>query len=136
MPALDRNAKTACDNCGTLVSKQNLAKHKKRCSVGTLYCSQCPNFSTKSQKVLNYHIAKKHGTSKPKTTHTCKVCKEEFAGFYALRQHKSKMHGLYVKKADSSPLVNDIDDHSLKEELRACEHFLVDSEFERGRHSV
>ena len=136
MPALDRNAKVACDNCATLVSKQNLAKHKKKCSVGTLNCSKCSNFSTKSQKVLNYHIAKKHGTSKPKTTHTCKVCKEKFAGFYALRQHKSKMHGLYVKKADSSPLVNDINDHSLKEELRACEHFLVDSEFERGQHKV
>ena len=64
------------------------------------------------------------------------MCKEEFAGFYALHQHKSKVHGLYVKKAESSPLVNDIDDHSLKEELRACEHFLVDSEFERGRHKV
>ena len=136
MPALDRNAKTACDNCGTLVSKQNLAKHKKKCSVGTLYCSQCPNFSTKSQNDLNYHIAKKHGTSNPKTTHICKVCKEEFAGFYALRQHKSKMHGLNLKKDDSSPLVDDIDDESLKEELRACEHFLVDSEFERGRHKV
>ena len=136
MPALDRNAKVTCDNCGTLVSKQNVAKHKKKCSIGTLYCSQCPNFSTKSQNDLNYHIAKKHGTSKPKTTNTCKVCKEEFPGFYALRQHKSKMHGLYVKKVNSSPLVNDIDDHSLKEELRACEHFLVDSEFERGRHKV
>ena len=136
MPALDRNAKVTCDNCGTLVSKQNVAKHKKKCSIGTLYCSQCPNFSTKSQNDLNYQIAKKHGTSKPKTTHTCKVCKEEFPGFYALRQHKSKMHGLYVEKVDSSPLVNDIDDHSLKEELRACENFLVDSEFERGRHKV
>ena len=136
MPALDRNQKVACPNCGTKVSKQNLSVHRKSCSVGTLFCSQCPNFSTKSQNDLNYHIAKKHGTSKPKTTHTCKVCKEEFAGFYALRQHKSKMHGLNLKKADSSPLVDDIHDDSLKDELRACGHFLVDSEFERGRHKV
>ena len=64
------------------------------------------------------------------------MCKEEFASFYAPRQHKSKMHGFNLKKPDSSPLVNDIDDDSLKEELRACEHFLVDSEFERGRHKV
>ena len=41
-----------------------------------------------------------------------------------------------MKKDDSSPLVDDIDDDSLKEELRACEHFLVDSEFERGRLNV
>ena len=32
--------------------------------------------------------------------------------------------------------MDDIDDDSLKEELRACEHFFVDSEFERGRHKV
>ena len=64
------------------------------------------------------------------------MCKEEFASFYAPRQHKSKMHGFNLKKADSSPLVNNIDDDSLKEELRACEHFLVESEFERVRHKV
>ena len=32
--------------------------------------------------------------------------------------------------------MDDIDDDSLLEELRACEHFLVDSDFERGRHKV
>ena len=136
MPALDRNEKLACDNCGTQVSKNNLTRHKKRCSAGTLFCSQCPNYSTKYQNDLNYHIAKKHGAPKPAVAHICMICREKFAGFYALRQHKSKMHGLNVKKADSSPLVNDIDDDSLKEELLACEHFLVDSEFERGRHKV
>ena len=137
MPALDRNQKVGCDNCGTLVSKQNLAKHKKKCSVGTLYCSKCPNFSTKSQNDLNFHIAKKHGAPKSKIAHTCIECKEEFTGFYALRQHKSQVHGHTFKTSDdSSPLLNDVDDDSLKEELRACEHFLVDSEFERGRHRV
>ena len=85
---------------------------------------------------MNYHIAKKHGVPKSKIAHTCKVCKEEFASFYAPRQHKSKMHGFNLKKPDSSPLVNDIDDDSLKEELRAFEHFLVVSEFERGQHKV
>ena len=114
MPALCRNQKVTCDNCGTLVSKQNLAKHKKKFSVGTLYCSRSRNFSTKSQKDLNFHIERKHGTSNSKTTHTCKECKGEFAGFYALRQHKSKMHCLKLKKADSSPVVDDIDDDSLK----------------------
>ena len=28
------------------------------------------------------------------------------------------------------------DDADLKEELQACQHFLVDSEFEKGRHRV
>ena len=136
MPALDRKQKMACPNCGSKVSKQNLAVHKRDAPLRHFFCSKCPNFSTKSQTDLIYYIEKKHGAPNPKTTHTCKVCREEFAGFYALRQHKSKMHSFNVKKADSSPLVDDIDDDSLKEELRACEHFLVDSEFERGRHKV
>ena len=46
LAALDRNQKVACPECGTKVSKQNLAVHKKRCLVGTLSCSKCPNFST------------------------------------------------------------------------------------------
>ena len=30
----------------------------------------------------------------------------------------------------------DVEDHSLREELRSCQHFLVDSELERARHKV
>ena len=60
MPSLNRNEKVICRNCGTQTTKLNLARHKKKCSVGTLYCTQCPNFSTKSQNDLNYQIAKKH----------------------------------------------------------------------------
>ena len=32
--------------------------------------------------------------------------------------------------------VGDAEDHSLREELRSCKHFLVDSELERARHKV
>ena len=137
MPALDRNEKLACDNCGTQVSKNNLTRHKKRCSAGTVFCSHCPNYSTKSQNDLNYHIAKKHGAPKPAVAHICMICKDKFTGFYALRQHKSKVHGRSFKTStDSSSLLNNVDDDNLKEELRACQNFLVDSEFERGRHKV
>ena len=48
---------------------------------------QCPNFSTKSQNDLNYHIAKKHSAQKLDVTFKCKLCYQEFPGFYALRQH-------------------------------------------------
>ena len=48
MPALDRNVKVTCENCGTSVTKKHLSRHKKRCSAATLYCTQGPNFSTKS----------------------------------------------------------------------------------------
>ena len=33
-------------------------------------------------------------------------------------------------------IVGDVDDHKLREELRSCQHFLVDSEHERARHKV
>ena len=70
MPSLNRNEKVTCENCGTQTTKLNLARHKKRCSVGTLYC---PNFSKKSQNDLNYHIAKKHSAPKPDVTFKCKL---------------------------------------------------------------
>ena len=137
MPALDRNVKVTCGNCGTSVTKKNLSRHKSRCNVGTLCCPKCPNFFTKSRDDLNYHIAKKHATPPLKSTHKCKICFKEFSGFYALQQHKTNEHGLQMKSAelDVSNLLED-DDADLKEELQACQHFLVDSELEKGRHRV
>ena len=137
MPALDRNEKITCDRCGTQTTKKNIVRHKTRCSAGTLYCTQCPNFSIKSGDDLNYHIAKKHATPRAKKAHKCKICFKEFSGFYALRQHKTNEHGLQMKSAefDVSNLLED-DDADLKEELQACQHFLVDSELEKGRHRV
>ena len=72
-----------------------------------------------------------------KNTHKCKNCFKEFSGFYALRQHKRSEHGLQMKSAEldvSNVLEDDDADH--KEELQACQHFLVDSELEQGRHRV
>ena len=51
MPSLNRYEKITCNNCGTQPTKLNLARHKTSCSVGTLFCSQCPNFSTKSRTI-------------------------------------------------------------------------------------
>ena len=96
MPALDRNVKYSCENCGTLVTKKNLSRHKSRCSDGTLYCPKCPNFSTKSRDDLNYHIAKQHSAAGPSNTYKCTLCHAEFPGFYALRQHKNTQHGTQI----------------------------------------
>ena len=65
MPSSNRYEKVTCESCGTQTTKLNLARHKKRCSAGTLHCRQCPSFSTKLQNGLNYDIAKKN--SAPKT---------------------------------------------------------------------
>ena len=137
MPALDRRIKVTCGNCGTSVTKNQLSRQKLRCSGGTLYFSKRPNFSTKSRDDLNYHIAKKHATPRTKNTHKCKIGFKEFSGFYALRQHKTSEHGLQMRSAelDVSNLLDD-DDANLKEELQACQHFLVDCELEKGRHRV
>ena len=85
MPALDRNVKVTCGDCGTSVMKKHLYRHKLSCSGGTLYCPKCPNFSTKARDDLNYHIAKQRCASGPSIAYKCKLCHAEFPGFYALR---------------------------------------------------
>ena len=140
MPLLNRKEKVICENCGTQTTKLNLARHKKRCSIGTLYCTQGPNFSTKSQNDLNYHIAKKHSAQKPDITFKCKLCFQEFPEFYALRQLRNTQHGIEInsgtKDVDVEHKVEGVQDHRLREELRSCQHFLVDSERGRARHKV
>ena len=140
MPSLNRNEIVTCDNFGTQTTKPNLARHKKSCVAFTLHCTQCPNFSTKSQNDLYYHIAKKHSAPKPDITFTCKLCYQEFPGFYALRQHRNTQHGMQIgsgtRDVDVEHIVGDDEDHNLREELCSCQHFLVDSELERARHKV
>ena len=93
MPALDRNVKIICESCGTQTTKLNLARHKKRCTVGTLYCPKFPSIFTKSSDDLIYHIAKKHSAAGPSKTYKCSLCHAEFPGFYALRQQNNTQHG-------------------------------------------
>ena len=140
MPSLNRNEKIACENCGTQTTRNNIVRHKKSCSVGILYCTECPDFSTKSRNDLNYHIAKRHSAPKPDVTFKCKLCYQVFPGFYVLRQHRNTQHGMQMRSVtrdvDVEHILGDVEDHSLREELRSCQHFLVDSELERARHKV
>ena len=140
MPFLNRNEKVTCKNCGVQIRKYNLARHKKRCSAGTFFCTQCPNFSTLSQDVLNYHIAKQQSAAGASKTYKCNLCHAEFPGFYALRQHKNSQHGkqigLGASNIDVEDIVGDVDNQSLIEKLQSCRHFLGDSEIQKGRHSV
>ena len=140
MPSLIRQEKITCENCGTQTTRNNIVRHKKRCSVGTLYCTQCPNFSTKSQNDLNYHIAKKHSARKPHVTFKYKLCYQEFPGFYALRQHRNTQHGMQIgsgtRDVDVEHIVGDVEDHRLRKELRSCQHSLVDSKLGRARQSI
>ena len=96
MPSLIRKEKITCENCGTQTTRNNIVRHKKRCSVGTLYCTQCPNVSKKRQNDMNYHVAKKHSAPKLDVTFRCKLCYQEFPGVYALRQHRNTQHAMQI----------------------------------------
>ena len=140
MPSFIRKEKNTCENCGTQTTRNNIVRLRKRCSVATGYCTQCPNFSTKSQNVLNYHTAKKHSAPKPDITFKCKLCFQEFPAFYAVRLHRSTQHGMQIgsrtRGVDVEHIVGDVEDHRLREELRFYQHFLVVLELERARHKV
>ena len=57
-----------------------------------------------------------------------------------LRKYKRKEHGSQrvsgVKSVDEAQLMRHVADKSLKEEPETFEHFLVDSEVEKGRDRV
>ena len=76
----------------------------------------------------------------PDVTFKCKLCFQEFPGFYALRQHRNTQHGMKIgsrtRDMDVEHILGDVRDQRLREELRSCQHFLVDSEIERARHKV
>ena len=94
----------------------------------------------KTQNDLDYHIDKKHSAPKPDVTFKCKLRHQEFQGFYALRQHRNIQHGMQIgsesRDVDVEHLLGDFEDQRLREELRSCQHFLVDSELERARQKV
>ena len=140
MPSLNQYEKVTRENCGTQITKFNLARHKNSCSAGTLNSIHRPIFSTKLQNELNYHFAKKHSAPKPDVTFKCKLCYQEFPGIYALRQHRNTQHGMQIASAtrdvDVEHIGGDFEDQKLREESRSCQHSLVLSEPERARHKV
>ena len=128
MPSLIRKEKVTCENCGNQTTINNIVQHKKSCSAGTLYCTHCPIFHTKSQNDLNCHIAKKHSAPKLDVTFKCKLCFQEFPESYALLQHRNTQHGMQIgsrtRDVDVEQIVGDNEDHRLREELRSCQNFL------------
>ena len=78
MPSLMRKEKITSENCGTQTTRNNIVRRKESCSAGTFFCTKCPNFSTKSQNDLKYHVAKKHSAPKLDVTFKCKLFYQEF----------------------------------------------------------
>ena len=120
-----------CGNEATAISTQTALQ------LWNIVLSKLSNFCTKERVDLNYHFVKKHTTPREEFAHKCKICFREFTGFYALRQHKTSQHIIQMKSPDFD--VNNLfedDNADPKEEFQACQHFLVDSELEKGKHRV
>ena len=70
----------------------------------------------------------------------CKQCYLDFLGVYGLRQRRNTQHGMQIGSKTRDVVVErimeDVEDPSLREELRSCQHFLVDSELERARQKI
>ena len=144
MPAKDRNLLVNCEKCGKSIAEYNIARHRKTCMMGTLYCKKknC-NFATKNSAELSYHIAKAHGAKVRNTLNKCVVCQKQFPSFYSLQLHRRKVHQASTKIGFSSTIrVREIiekvdnDSESLKKELAACQHLLDDMHSEHGRQEV
>ena len=92
---------------------------------------------------MGYHVAKKHAQPSSKKSTVCPSCEQEFPSYCSLQQHRRKKHGAKQRKpsdtvADLNKIVEEEGENGekLKEELSACQHFLVDTEMENGRHKV
>ena len=144
MPAKDQHLQISCEKCGKAIVKYHIARHRKTCSSGTLYCKKrnC-NFATKNSAELSYHIAKSHGSKKRNTLNKCVVCQRDFPSFYSLQLHRRKIHQVNTKVGSLNTtrvreIVDELNEDSekLKEELAACQHLLVDVHAEHGRQEV
>ena len=142
MPSLNRNEKVKCEDCDKEYRRSDAARHRKDCVRGVISGSECRYFTYNQQK-MNYHAVKKHDPSTSKQSTVCSSCEKEFPIYYSLQQHRRKDHGAKQRKpSDSVADLNKIveeegdDGEKLKEELSACQHFLVDTEMENRRHKV
>ena len=133
MPALNRNEKVKCEDCGQEYRRADNARHQKRCAKGVVSSPEC-KYSTYNQQEMSYHMAKNHAQPSSKQSTVCSSCEQEFPSYYSLQQHWRKEHG--AKQRKPSVEEEGEDGEKLKEELSACQHFLVDTEMENGRHKV
>ena len=78
MPALNRNEKVKCEDCGNMFTRINAARHQKK--QEEYKCSKC-HFYTKNKDEMNYHVAKKHAPPSSKQSTVCSSCEQEFPSY-------------------------------------------------------
>ena len=97
--------------------------------------------SPKNLKLVSFTILLWNTASqKLDVTFKCKLCYQQFPEIYALRQHRNTQHGMQIgsgtRDVNVKHIVGVVEDHRLREELRSCQHFMVDSELKKARHKV
>ena len=92
---------------------------------------------------MDCHVAKKHAQPNSMQSRVCLSWEQEFPKYYSLQKHRRKEHGAKQRKSkDTVAELNKImeeegeDGEKLKEKLSPCQHFLLDTEMENGRHKV
>ena len=97
MPALNRNEKVKCEDCGREYRRSDAASHQKNCSKGVTFCTDSKYF-TYNQQEMSSHMAKKYGQPNSKQSTVCPSCEQEFPSYYSLQQHRRKEHGAKQRK--------------------------------------
>ena len=89
---------------------------------------------------MKSQLIKNHSKANARSVHEFKRCDKDFHSFQLLREHKWKEHAAQrcsrAQNIDVTQLLEDVDDNILKEKLKTCIYFLVDSEMKNGRHRV
>ena len=86
---------------------------------------------------MNHHLATKHAVWISEAKTKSLTSEKSFGSFYSLQNHKKSEKGKLAQNQDRTvnlePIVRDYHDKELCGEPIACQYFLVDSEFDRGR---
>ena len=141
LPSLNRYEKVTCEKCGTQTAKLNLARDRKRCSVGTLYVGTL-NFIFSPQNHKMIWITKLLRSTAPRNLMSLSsvnfVIKsfEDSTIYVSIETFKRECRSDQEQEMDVEQIVGDVENNSLREELCSRQHFLVDSEIERARHKV
>ena len=99
--------------------------------------SASPNFFCKTQTEMDHHTATKHATPSMIEKTKCNMCQEEYPSFFSLQRHRKSVHGTTSRiqnvNVNLDAFMGDYDDQVLRQDLTACQYFLVDFEFVAGR---
>ena len=127
---------------GFIYVRQHAARHRKSCQAGIISCPDCKYLTCKKAR-NGLSGGQKRAPSFSKQSTVCLSCEKEFSSNYSLQQHRRKELGAKQRRpsdtvADLSKIVEEEgeDGEKTKLDLSACQHFVVDTEMENGRHEV